>query len=158
MESSEGRGLAKARRERFLAVYEPAERVGLRQAPDFSEHDVDIRDDVRLAFGQELVDSAADLGFWIAWHQAGGFEALERAGWHRTTIFRKLKRFRRRFGQHPDEWKADWLNLDLERFWALEVDFEIDYAEGRVDIDAWSGFSAWSDFLEPRHPGDDGPE
>ena len=40
------------------------------------------------------------IGFWVLWHLYGGFEGLERLGFHRATIFRKIKRFRDGFGVH----------------------------------------------------------
>jgi hypothetical protein len=155
-ESSEGRGLAKARRAQFIGRYEPADRVDLASEPRFPGVDPAIIDEVRDAHADELVASAADIGFWITWHQAGGFEALERLGWHRTTIFRKLKRFRARFGQHPDEWKPDWISLDLERLWKAEVDFAIDLRDGNAAPDDWPGFTgSWS--AEDGDVGLDGP-
>jgi hypothetical protein len=41
------------------------------------------------------------IGFWVAWHLAGGFHNLEQGGWHRATIYRKVHRFRAAFGAHP---------------------------------------------------------
>lgn len=138
-DSSEGTGLAKARRERFLGSYEPSDRVGVGSGPTFRGIDPSIVDEVRDAHADEMVSSAADIGFWIAWHQAGGFEALERLGWHRTTVFRKLKRFRARFGQHPDAWNPGWISLDLERLWKAEIDFAIDLRDGSAHPDDWPG-------------------
>ena len=67
----------------------------------------------RLAFSwtEEL------LGFWMAWHLYGGFEGLEKAGWHRATIFRKLKKFRSVFKVHPDEYRVVGVTLDRQAFW-----------------------------------------
>jgi len=60
----------------------------------------------------------ADLmGFWMSWHLYGGFEGLEKAGWHRATIYRKLKRFRTVFNMHPDEYKVVGVSLDRQAFW-----------------------------------------
>ena len=144
-ESSEGRGLAKARRDRFLGAYEPADRADVGATPEFPGVDPSIVDEVRDAYAEALVESAADIGFWIAWHRAGGFEALERLGWHRTTIFRKLKRFRARFGEHPDAWEPSWISLDLERLWKAEVDFAVDLRDGIAHPGDWPGFGgAWS--------------
>ena len=51
-------------------------------------------------------DRIADLiGFWVIWHLYGGFEGLERFGMHKSTIWRKVARFRQMTGQHPDEFK-----------------------------------------------------
>ncbi len=58
------------------------------------------------------------LGFWVVWHLYGGFEGLERFGFHRATIYRKVKRFRIAFGQHPDEFTMDGVTIDPEAYWA----------------------------------------
>jgi len=64
-------------------------------------------------------DWAGDLlGFWVLWHLYGGFEGLERFGYHRATIYRKIKRFRQVFGSHPDEWTMDGVTIDPEAYWA----------------------------------------
>jgi hypothetical protein len=55
------------------------------------------------------------IAFWLAWHRAGGFAQLERGGWDRSTIFRKLKRFRIFYGIHPDDASFPWLGADFER-------------------------------------------
>ena len=34
-----------------------------------------------------------------------------------TTIYRKMKIFRERFGGHPDEFVFDWISLDLPTAW-----------------------------------------
>ena len=61
------------------------------------------------------------LGFYLAWHLAGGFANLQEAGWHRATLHRKIRRFRDHFGQHPDELFFPWLRLDLEKSWKEEL-------------------------------------
>src|SRR4051812_27069059 len=57
------------------------------------------------------------VGFWVLWHLYGGFEGLLNFGYHRTTIFRKVKRFRVVFGQHPDEFDFPGVNLDPPAYW-----------------------------------------
>jgi len=70
------------------------------------------------------------ISFWLSWHRAGGFAQLERGGWDRSTIFRKIRRFRTYFGVHPDDASFPWLAPDFERAWkgdrqvALEWAFE----------------------------------
>jgi len=67
----------------------------------------------RLAASQ-----VADLvGFWVIWHLHGGFEGLEELGMHRTTIFRKVNRFRTVFGVHPDEFRMDGVSLNAAEYW-----------------------------------------
>jgi hypothetical protein len=150
-ESSEGTGLAKARRDRFIGGYEPSDRVRVGTGSRLRGIDPSMVDEVRDAHADEMVAATADVGFWIAWHQAGGFEALERLGWHRTTIFRKLKRFRARFGQHPDSWNPGWISLDLERLWKAEIDFAIDLRDGSAHPDDWPGLGgvAPADEVDP---------
>ncbi len=77
-----------------------------------------VRDDMAAA----VVEDAELIGFWIAWHRAGGFASLELGGWHRATIYRKIRRFRARFGLHPDEYRFNWINLDLEQAWSDELE------------------------------------
>ena len=61
----------------------------------------------------------ADLiGFWTIWHLHGGFEGVEKFGYSRATIYRKIKRFRKFFGVHPDEFKMVGITLDPEAYWA----------------------------------------
>ncbi|HUI05063.1 MAG TPA: hypothetical protein VLZ77_16100, partial [Acidimicrobiales bacterium] len=48
--------------------------------PDF------VRDDI----AEDAMEQSELIGFWVAWHMAGGFAALEEGGWHRATIFRKV--------------------------------------------------------------------
>lgn len=57
------------------------------------------------------------IGFWFLWHLYGGFEGLERWGYHRATIFRKVKRFRQVFGAHPDEWEFPGISVDPKAYW-----------------------------------------
>ena len=57
-------------------------------------------------------------GFWLLWQIHGGFEGLQRLGMARTTIFRRVKRFRQLTGFHPDEYDLPGITVDLERYWA----------------------------------------
>ena len=68
-----------------------------------------------------VVEDSELIGFWVAWHQVGGFAGLERGGWHRATIFRKVRRFRHRFGAHPDVHRFPWIRLDLRRAWSDDL-------------------------------------
>jgi len=71
----------------------------------------------RKALASRAKENSELLGFWVTWHLAGGFDVLETWGWHRATIYRKIKRFRDEFGVHPDEFKFDWIKLDLTKAW-----------------------------------------
>jgi hypothetical protein len=84
---------------------------------NIEDFDESIRDDIAAA----VLDDSELIGFWVAWHEAGGFANLERGGWHRATIFRKLRRFRSRFNAHPDEYDFSWITLDLTRTWSDQL-------------------------------------
>ena len=86
-----------------------------------------IRDDIAA----DALERSELVGFWVAWHLAGGFDNLERGGWHRATIFRKVHRFRATFGTHPDEFVFPWLQLDLETAWSEQIDRQIRAAHDR---------------------------
>ena len=73
--------------------------------------------------GKPLLDGAIraveeSYGFWLLWQIHGGFGGLERLGMARTTIFRRIKRFRQLTGFHPDEYELPGLTFDLEAYWA----------------------------------------
>jgi hypothetical protein len=132
MDSLEGLGVARARWKNFHdaipdEVYETiTERRGdetqLDELPSW------VLDDVSEA----VIEDSELLGFWLAWHLAGGFANLERAGWHRATIHRKIRRFRNRFGRHPDEFRLPWLRLDLNKAWKQRL---MDLSEPVVEPD-----------------------
>src|SRR5690348_15479510 len=45
------------------------------------------------------------IGFWLTWHLEGGFEGLRALGMSRASIYRRVSRFRRVTGKHPDEFE-----------------------------------------------------
>ena len=125
MESPEGRGIALSRLHRWQDTipedaYEDVARAeadledGGYYEPRYCE---DENGEWQLEQGLSALEEADLIGFWIAWHRAGGFSALERSGWHRATIYRKVKAFRLQFGQHPDAYEFDWIKLDLKKCW-----------------------------------------
>jgi len=63
------------------------------------------------------------IGFWVAWHMYGGFEGLvEHAGMHPSTVWRKVSKFRKYFGAHPDVYRMPGVTLDPEAFWAAATE------------------------------------
>ena len=100
METREGKGLA---RRAWDAYARAVNRVALPYLEPFADR-------VSAAVVTDLV------GFWLAWHLEGGFEGLERLGMHRATIFRKVSRFRRVFGKHPDEFKFPGVTIDVGEY------------------------------------------
>ena len=141
-DSAEGEGRARARLEAFYDEGPGAElAIELAGARGY-ERDLLAEPEEELAADERaLVDAVRDeittdaleeadlIGFWVAWHRAGGFRGLERAGWHRTTIFRRSKQFRLRFGRHPDAHVFPWITLDLERCWAERFQRAISLAD-----------------------------
>ena len=58
------------------------------------------------------------VGFWVAWHLYGGFEGpIERAGMHPSTVWRKVKKFRVAFKEHPDVYGMPGVTIDPATFW-----------------------------------------
>ena len=76
---------------------------------------VEAEDRKRIATGMR--EYSEMVGFWIAWHSTGGFDRLEDHGWNRATIYRKIKRFKEHFGQHPDDYEFEWRSIDHDRAW-----------------------------------------
>lgn len=56
------------------------------------------------------------VGFWLMWHLEGGFEGLQRLGRSRSAIYRRIKTFRRVFGQHPDTFQFPGVTIDLDEY------------------------------------------
>lgn len=57
------------------------------------------------------------IGFWVVWHLQGGFEGMQRLGYNEATIYRKIARFRRLFGKHPDEFTMAGVKIDPLSYW-----------------------------------------
>ena len=120
-ESVEYAGLARRRYDEFfdalpLHVIEDAYATTW-SATTIDQLDPDARDDIAAT----VIEESELIGFWVAWHKAGGFARLEAGGWHRATIFRKIKRFREFFGEHPDTWQPNWIRLDLRTTWSDDL-------------------------------------
>jgi hypothetical protein len=122
-ESPEGRGIAYGRSAAFWRSLPESVQAEVSGESDIATGTIEdypafIRDQVTST----VVEDAELIGFWVAWHKAGGFGGLEAAGWHRATIYRKIRRFRARFGTHPDEHRFEWIKLDLKRAWTGDLD------------------------------------
>jgi hypothetical protein len=122
-ESPEGRGIAYGRSAAFWNSLPERVRDEVAHESDLTVSSIEdypafVRDQVTST----VVEDAELIGFWVAWHKAGGFGGLEAAGWHRATIYRKIRRFRVRFGSHPDEHRFEWIKLDLKRAWNDELE------------------------------------
>lgn len=122
-DSLEGSGLARERWERFHDAIDDdvwvdiCEVRGLNWATNVQE----MPDEVKWEINDHVIEESELIGFWLAWHLAGGFSALERNGWHRATIHRKIRRFRSFFHKHPDDYRHPYLRLDLEKAWAARI-------------------------------------
>ena len=136
--SIEGRGIARSRWQAFQAevpddvwadIYEArCEAFGAPPPsswepgdPPEPEEFEDPQPEVLEEMRRRALERSELLGFYLAWHLAGGFANLQQAGWHRATLHRKIRRFRDHFGQHPDELFFPWLRLDLDKAWKEEL-------------------------------------
>jgi len=100
-ESAEGKGIAHRAWDAYAR--------GVRRATE------PVFDPVAMAWGRKLTEEL--MGFWFMWHVCGGFEGLQRFGMHKSTIWRKVKKFRMVLGVHPDEFKLDGVTIDVEKLW-----------------------------------------
>lgn len=58
------------------------------------------------------------VGFWTTWHLYGGFEGLvEHVGMHPSTVWKKVKKFRIVFHEHPDTYQIPGITIDYQAFW-----------------------------------------
>ena len=82
-ESVEGRGNAGARWDAYHLHLDEAVLAEAFPSPTPRVEDYDelVRDDIAAA----AVEDSELIGFWVAWHLAGGFHALESGGWHRVN-------------------------------------------------------------------------
>lgn len=91
-------------------------------AGSFGDQEDRVYDEfVADAIAESAREDADLIGFWVAWHLGGGFEQLERGGWHRATLYRRAHRFRVRYGQHPDEYDFPFIKLDRKAYWTEQV-------------------------------------
>ncbi|HET9733197.1 MAG TPA: hypothetical protein VFP54_11030 [Acidimicrobiales bacterium] len=118
MDSVEGKGVARQRRDAWIDAHDPEDLAAAYPAlPGDGEVPAEMLDEV-AAWALERADL---IGFWVAWHSAGGFRALEAGGWHRATIYRRVRRFRAVFGAHPDEYRFGWLRVEPRRLWDRQL-------------------------------------
>lgn len=87
----------------------------------FTSPGVIIDQETRKGIATAMREFSENVGFWVAWHSTGGFDRLEDHGWSRATIYRKIKRFRESFGEHPDDYQFDWLTIDRNNAWDAAI-------------------------------------
>ena len=102
MPSPEGKGIARTAWEAYANAVNKAAR------PMYRSWSASIAADV--------------LGFWLVWHLEGGFEGLRENGMSRSTIYRRIKIFRRLTGVHPDEFELPGVTFDLAAYQASKGD------------------------------------
>ena len=142
MESPEGKGVARDRYDAFMGEnLEDLVQFYLDPKTSSSHHfdNVDdLPDSVRDQISEAAREESEAIGFWVAWHLAGGFHQLEVAGWHRATIYRKLHRFRARYGAHPDQFVFPHIKLNHARYWEDQIrrEFEPPNLPDSADLEA----------------------
>jgi hypothetical protein len=119
MDSLEGAGIARRRWKEFHdAVPDDVwQDIGEARGPAVEPKNDALDEAIRHDIAEAVIERANLLGFWLAWHLAGGFAELEQGGWHRATIHRRIRRFRECYDCHPDEFRLPWLRLDLDKAW-----------------------------------------
>jgi hypothetical protein len=105
MESAEGKGLARRAWESYLGLIQKRVYPGV--AP--------FVEPALQPVSRQIVEDL--VGFWVLWHLYGGFEGLQRFGMHPSTIWRKVARFRKVTGHHPDEYKMPGISIDPKAYW-----------------------------------------
>jgi len=121
MDSLEGLGVARARWHDFHDSVPDELYAEISEIEGNDVHPDELPDEVRDEIASAVIERSELLGFWLTWHLAGGFANLERGGWHRATIHRKIRRFRAEFDRHPDEFRLPWLRLDLQKAWREQL-------------------------------------
>ncbi len=129
MDSLEGKAIARGRFLVFWDAVDSAELEEASTAPTLLNASW-VPEEVRTHVSRQAVEESELIGFWVAWHRSGGFQELERSGWHRATIFRKIRRFRAAYGVHPDEWQPNWIKLDTAKVWRSQLDLDLAMARG----------------------------
>lgn len=100
MESPEGKGIARR-------AWESYSRTVNRAARPYAEP---VARRVAAPIGVDL------MGFWLTWHLDGGFEGLQRLGMSRSSIYRRIRAFRKYTGKHPDEFVMPGVGLDVAEY------------------------------------------
>ena len=112
MESYEGKGRA---RRAWDAYMRGVEKVA---GPVVHPVAVYVAGRVAVAQTEELV------GVWVLWQVQGGFDGLRRMGMARSTIYKRISRFRAAFGEHPDVFELPGVTIDAAKYWAGAAEAE----------------------------------
>ena len=108
MDSPEGQGIAKRAWNAYVKAVD-------RRTPPF------LKSRIASAlepWGTQVVEDM--IGFWVMWHLYGGFEGLQEFGMHKSTIWRKVARFRKMTGQHPDVFRMPGIEIHPDQYWASD--------------------------------------
>jgi len=137
MDTPEGRGIARGRYDDFMdrnledLVAQSIEWDNPPASADLDDTSYDVL--IADAVAEAAKEESEAIGFWVAWHLAGGFAQLEAAGWHRATLYRRLHRFRIRYGQHPDEYVFPYIKLNFKRYWTDQIRRSMQGVSGSLD-------------------------
>ena len=116
-ESPEGRGIAYGRSRAFWNALPESVRAELSHEATLTVSSIeDYPAFIRDAVTSSVVEDAELIGFW--WPGTRPADSGPRGSRVApATIYRKIRRFRARFGSHPDEHRFEWIKLDLKRAW-----------------------------------------
>ena len=90
----------------------------------------DLDPEIRDALAGDALERSELIGFWVAWHLAGGFDNLERGGWHRANLPQDPS-LPATYGAHPDEFAFTWIQLDLDAAWSEQISRQLEAARSR---------------------------
>lgn len=111
MPSPEGEGRAKSALESaYETYYKVNKATNKRLFGAFPE----LRQMLRGYAGARLLDL---IGFWLMWQLCGGFENTQKAlGISKSQMYRRIAQFREAFGEHPDVYKFEGIELNPAEF------------------------------------------
>lgn len=105
MDSPEGHGVAKKAWKAYVKAVD-------RRTPPFVKS---AMINALEPLGTQMVEDM--IGFWVMWHLYGGFDGLVEFGMHKSTIWRKVARFRKMTGHHPDVFVMPGISIDPKAYW-----------------------------------------
>jgi hypothetical protein len=91
-------------------------RYAASMTPDFRSDPMETPEGQGVA--KKAWEAYVKIGFWVMWHLYGGFEGLVEFGMNKSTIWRKVARFRKMTGEHPDVFVMPGIEIDQKTYWS----------------------------------------